>query len=145
MEAIDSIDQNLLRLLQADGRATYSELAGRVGLSVAATKRRIDRLCAAGVITGFTALVDQTKLGWAVEAFTEVRYVGTTPPEDMLRAMSEIPEVAAAYTIAGDPDVLVKLRARDNRHLQNVIERLRRGRATGTKSMIVLDAYRREG
>ncbi|MCW4353656.1 Lrp/AsnC family transcriptional regulator [Hoyosella sp. YIM 151337] len=145
MEAIDSIDQSLLRLLQADGRATYSELAGQVGLSVAATKRRIDRLCANGIITGFTAVVDQAKLGWTVEAFTEVRYVGTTTPDDMLRAMSEIPEVDAAYTIAGDPDMLVKLRARDNSHLQDVIKRLRKGRATGTKSMIVLGTYRREG
>ncbi len=141
---LDATDHSLLQLLTTNGRATYSELASRVGLSIAATKRRVDRLCAEGVITGFTAQVDQSKLGWTVEAFTEVRFLGTVAPEEMLRSTAQIPEVEAVYTIAGDPDMLVKMRARDHAHLQEVITRLRRrGKATGTKTMIVLGAWRR--
>jgi Lrp/AsnC family leucine-responsive transcriptional regulator len=146
MAELDSTDRTLLQLLTINGRATYSELASRVGLSIAATKRRVDRLSTEGVITGFTAHVDQSKLGWAVEAFTEVRFLGTTTPDEMIRLTAEIPEVEAVFTIAGDPDMLVKLRARDHAHLQDVINRLRRrGKPIGTKTMIVLAAWHRSG
>lgn len=144
MIELDDIDRTLLALLRNDGRATFSDLAARVSLSVAATKRRVDRLRAQGVITGFTTTVDQTTLGWNVTAFTEIRYAGTSGPDEMMRAMTEIPEVAAVYTIAGEPDMLVELRARDHYHLQSIINRLRRGgKATGTKTMIILDAWHR--
>jgi Lrp/AsnC family leucine-responsive transcriptional regulator len=138
----DDIDHALLELLTRDGRATYSELSARVGLSIAATKRRVDRLCADGVITGFTANVDYSKLGWAVEAFVEVRFHGTVTPDQMMRSMSEMPEVQAVFTIAGDPDILVWMRARDHKHLRDVVTRLRqRDKAMGTKTLIVLDSW----
>lgn len=144
MTEFDAIDQSILQILETDGRITYSDLASRVGLSVAATKRRVDRLREAGVIRGFSAQIDYSKLGWQVEAFTEVRYTGTMAPQDMVRRISNIPEVESASTIAGDPDVLVKIRARDHSHLQDVIERMRRSGATGTKTLIVLESWRRD-
>jgi len=138
---LDDIDHELLRLLTRDGRATYSELSARVGLSIAATKRRVDRLCANGVITGFSAQIDSSKLGWAVEAFIELRFRGTVTPDEMMRSMTEIQEVVAVFTIAGDPDILVWMRARDHAHLRDVITRLRqRDRAMGTKTLIVLES-----
>ncbi|WP_238534780.1 Lrp/AsnC family transcriptional regulator [Gordonia polyisoprenivorans] len=80
MVELDDVDLQLLALLSDDGRATFSDLSSRVNLSVAATKRRVDRLRAQNVITGFTATIDQAALGRPVEAFTEVRYVGTSHP-----------------------------------------------------------------
>ena len=53
-ELVDTVDKEILRLLEADGRATFSDLAGQVGLSVAAVKRRVDRMRNSGVNTGFT-------------------------------------------------------------------------------------------
>ncbi|MEP9394980.1 Lrp/AsnC family transcriptional regulator [Gordonia sp. VNK1] len=144
MVQLDDVDLHLLALLSDDGRATFSDLASRVNLSVAATKRRVDRLRAQNVITGFTATVDHAALGRPAEAFTEVRYVGTSQPDEMMAEMTQIPEVEAVYTIAGDPDMLVKVRARDHSHLQQVINHLRRGgKATGTKTMIVLGSWHR--
>ncbi|MGV9863366.1 Lrp/AsnC family transcriptional regulator [Rhodococcus koreensis] len=140
----DSIDLELLQLLSRDGRATYSEMASRVGLSVAAVKRRVDRLQSVGVITGFTVEIDRTKLGWTVETFTEVRYSGSADSDEMIQVMKGVEEVESVYTIAGDPDILVKINARDHGHLQQVINRLRRGgQAIGTKSMIVLSSWHR--
>lgn len=145
-EHVDDVDHELLRLLVADGRSTYSEMATQVALSIAAVKRRVDRLRRIGVITGFTAQLDHAKLGWGVEAFTEMRYIGTTTPEDMLVSTSKLPEVQAVFTIAGDPDALVALRVRDHAHLQQVINRLRSsGKATGTKTLIVLGSWQRGG
>jgi DNA-binding Lrp family transcriptional regulator len=139
---LDATDHRLLQLLSQNARATYSELAPQVGLSIAATKRRIDRLCADGVITGFTTQIDHTKLGWVVSAFTGVRFVGTVTPSEMIRSISQIPEVESVFTIAGDPDMIVSLRARDHTHLRDVITQLRqRDNAMGTRTMIVLESW----
>lgn len=139
---IDDTDRRLLELLREDGRRTFSDMAEIVGLSVAAVKRRVDRLREAGVITGFTVSIDHSKLGWQVEAFTELRYVGTTRINEILRTASTVPEVQAVYTIAGDPDALIQVRARDMSHLQQVIDKLRHaGNVTGTKTLIVLGAW----
>ena len=143
-DVVDAVDHSLLRLLREDGRRTFSEMAGEVGLSVAAVKRRVDRLREIGVITGFTVQVDHSKLGWAIEAFTELRYLGTTPGEEIVQSASALPEVQAVFTIAGDPDALIWLRVRDVNHLQQAIERLRRsGNITGTKTLMVLGTWMR--
>ena len=63
--AVDGTDRQLLELLRTDARRTYSDMAGEVGLSVAAVKRRVDRLRDSGVITGFTVQVDHAKLARA--------------------------------------------------------------------------------
>jgi Lrp/AsnC family leucine-responsive transcriptional regulator len=145
MADVDDLDHRLLSLLHEDGRRTYSEMSTVVGLSVAAVKRRVDRLREIGVITGFTVQVDHAKLGWAVEAFTELRYAGTTRIGEILATASRVPEVQAVYTIAGDPDALVQMRVRDIAHLQEVIDGLRNsGRVTGTKTLMVLGRWSRE-
>jgi DNA-binding Lrp family transcriptional regulator len=139
MADIDRIDERLLQMLTEDGRRTFSDMAAEVGLSVGAVKRRVDRLRADGVITGFTVRIDQSKLGWGVEAFTELRFGGRTHVADILGTAQNRAEVQAVYTIAGDPDALVHLRVRDMNHLQDVIDGLRRtGQVTGTKTLMVL-------
>ncbi|CAM03345.1 DNA-binding Lrp family transcriptional regulator [Saccharopolyspora erythraea NRRL 2338] len=143
-ELVDAVDHSILRLLREDGRRTFSEMAAEVGLSVAAVKRRVDRLRDVGVITGFTVQIDHSKLGWAVEAFTELRYLGTTGAGEIVQTASALPEVQAVFTIAGDPDALIWLRVRDVNHLQQAIERLRRsGKVTGTKTLMVLGTWMR--
>jgi DNA-binding Lrp family transcriptional regulator len=145
MTEIDRTDHRLLSLLREDGRRTYSEMAEIVGLSVAAVKRRVDRLREIGVITGFTAKIDHAKLGWGVEAFTEVRYAGATRVADIVASATAVPEVQAVYTIAGDLDALVQVRVRDLAHLQEVVDALRRtGAVTGTKTLMVLTSWVRE-
>jgi DNA-binding Lrp family transcriptional regulator len=143
---VDDIDRLLLDLLRADARRTYSEMAAEVGLSVAAVKRRVDRLREIGVITGFTVQVDHAKLGAGVEAFIELRFLGNTRVSEIVRSVWTIPEVQAVFTLAGDPDALVQVRVRDLAHLQLVIDTLRRsGTVTGTRTLMVLGSWERGG
>ncbi|MCX5257866.1 MULTISPECIES: Lrp/AsnC family transcriptional regulator [Streptomyces] len=142
---IDETDRLLLRLLRADGRRTYSEMAPEVGLSVAAVKRRVDRLRDIGIITGFTVQVDYARLGWGIEAFIELSFLGSTTVDAMVDSASAMPEVQAVHTIAGDPDALVLLRVRDIAHLQQVIDAFRRGgKVTSTKTLMVLGSWSRD-
>jgi len=142
--ALDRVDHQLLELLRQDGRRSFSEMARTVGMSVAAVKRRVDRLQQDGVISGFTAQVDHARLGWTIEAFAEVRYTGRTSVQDIVRTASALPEVHAVYTIAGELDALVQIRARDLTHLQTVIDRLRgAGAVLGTRTLMVLGSWNR--
>lgn len=140
---LDPTDERLLELLVQDGRLSASEVGRRVGLSPAAAKRRIDRLEAIGVISGYKAIVDYAQLGDHIEAFTELRFNGATQVDDIEKTFTQLPELVEAFTTAGDPDALVWLRVRDLDHLKRVIDRIRRsGNVTGTKTLIVLGRTR---
>jgi DNA-binding Lrp family transcriptional regulator len=122
--AFDDLDRAIVAVLTEDGRASYAEIGGRVGLSAPAVKRRVDRLRAAGAITGFAAVVDPALLGWTTEAYVELFCRGRTSPSDIGAAVSKYPEVVDAATITGEPDALVHMRAADVRHFEQVLERI---------------------
>ncbi len=135
---IDEIDRRLLELLRRNARLPLSELARRVNLSHAPVSRRIERLERAGVIKGYVTVIDDQAAG-DLYAFTEIRLTGDTETGVLEAALREMDEVQNFFTVAGDPDVLVRLRVRNVDHLQRVVNTIRRtGKATGTKTMIVM-------
>ena len=133
---VDDIDHSLLRMLRADGRRTYSDMAGRVGLSVAAVKRRVDRLREIGVITGFTVQIDHSKLAGASRRSPSCATSAPPARRRSWRPRPGSPRCRPCSPSPGDPDALLWVRARDIEHLQDVIDRMRRGGAvTGTKTL----------
>ncbi len=136
---LDALDRRIIASLVADARSSYAEIGAAVSLSAPAVKRRVDRLRAAGVIRGFTAVVDPAAVGWTTEAFVELFCAGRTTPAQIEAATRQHPEVIAAYTVSGEADALVHLRAADIGHLEQALERLRAEPfITSTRSTIVL-------
>ena len=135
--ALDRTDHRLVDCLRANARVTLAELANEVSLSSPAVKRRIDRLQERGVITGYTAIVDHGKLGFPLQAFSELRFDGTAGVDEIAAIADEIPEVEAVYTTAGDPDALALLRVRDVEDLKRVVDLIRR-KGAGTKTLMVV-------
>jgi len=136
---LDEVDKRIIASLVSDARASYAEIGAIVSLSAPAVKRRVDRLRSAGVIKGFTAVVDPAAVGWTTEAFVELFCTGRTTPAQIAVAARRHPEVIGAYTISGRADALVHLRAADIGHLEQALERLRaESFITSTHSMIVL-------
>ncbi len=136
---MDRIDQQLVSLLTADGRATFAELGDEVGLSAPAVKRRVDRLRASGTLRGFTVVVDHAAMGWTTEAYVLVFCKGIISPATLKKAWQDIPEVLAAATVSGSADAMLHLRATDNHHLESAIERVRdKPNVDHTESVIVL-------
>jgi DNA-binding Lrp family transcriptional regulator len=136
---MDAVDQRIIALLVADARASYADIGARVSLSAPAVKRRVDRLRAAGVIKGFTAVIEPAAVGWTTEAFVELFCTGRTTPAQITVATRRHPEVIGAYTVSGQADALVHLRAADIGHLEQALERLRAEPfVTSTRSMVVL-------
>lgn len=135
----DDVDRKILACLTEDGRATYDEVGRRVALSAPAVKRRVDRLRERGVLKGFTALVDPAALGAGTEALIELFYapgIGLDAVRDSLRPL---PEVAEAWSVTGDADCIVRVRARDPQDLERVIMELQReSSVVRTRSLIVM-------
>src|SRR5919202_1236866 len=123
---MDPVDQRIIALLVADARTSYADIGAKVSLSAPAVKRRVDRLRATGVIKGFTAVIEPAALGWTTAA-------------QIMVATRRHPEVIGAYTVSGQADALVHLRAADIGHLEQALERLRAEPfVTSTRSMVVL-------
>jgi len=136
---LDDVDQRILALLQEDARASYAEIGAIVSLSAPAVKRRVDRLRSAGVIRGYTAVIDPGAVGWTTEAFVELFCTGRTSPQQLRAAAKRHPAVVGAYTVSGEADALVHLRAVDMAELEQALENLRAEPfVTSTRSMIVL-------
>ena len=141
---LDQTDHKILELLSQNARRTMADIGEKVSLSASAVTRRIERLERSGVIAGYTVVVDHRKAGRPIQAFTEVRFAGTADLKEIKETAIQLPEVQAVFTTAGVPDALVWLQVPDVERLGQVIGQLRRrGRVTGTKTLIVLDTWSR--
>src|SRR5579875_921563 len=137
--AVDDLDKRIVAVLVEDARATYAEVGAVVGLSAPAVKRRVDRLRSSGAITGFSARVDPSAMGWTTEAYVELFCRGRTSPADIAQAVGKHPEVTEACTITGEADALLHIRAADVRHFERVVERIgAEPFVVRTRSVIVL-------
>ncbi|HEX4190683.1 MAG TPA: Lrp/AsnC family transcriptional regulator [Marmoricola sp.] len=121
MLRIDEIDHKILAALMENSRESFATLGQRVGLSTAATKRRVDRLRYDGIVKRFTADVEPAALGWTIEAFVELYCEGRVPPDRMRDLVKAIPEVVEAYTVTGESDGILKVRAADTGHFEKVL------------------------
>ncbi|HEY0540705.1 MAG TPA: Lrp/AsnC family transcriptional regulator [Actinoallomurus sp.] len=136
---LDDLDRRIVACLLEDARLSFSQIGGQVGLSAPAVKRRVDRLRHDGVITGYAAVVEPAALGWTTEAFVELFCAGRTSPAEIYASIRRHPEVVAAYTVTGEANALVHLRAHDIQGLEEALERLRNEpNIVQTKTSIVL-------
>ncbi|OKK03275.1 MULTISPECIES: Lrp/AsnC family transcriptional regulator [unclassified Streptomyces] len=115
----DATDWRILAALQDQGRATFAELARTVSMSASAVTERVRRLEEAGVIAGYTAVVDQERLGLPILAFVRLRYPNGNykPFHDML---DTTPEILEAHHVTGDDCFVLKVAARSMGHLEEI-------------------------
>ena len=120
---LDSTDWKILRHLQQDARLSYNELGRRVGLSAPATTERVRRLEEAGIITGYNAQIDPTKVGMPLLALIHVR---CDQGSCLLRTstLEEFPEVLEMYKQSGSQCAVLKVALTSLRHLEAFDHRL---------------------
>jgi Lrp/AsnC family leucine-responsive transcriptional regulator len=125
--SLDPVDRRILRVLQAQGRCTYDELAAQVGLSASAVLRRVKRLEDSGVIAGYVALINPERVGLGLTAYINVRLEKHTEhhkrnPMDQFAASVQIwPEVVECSALTGDMDFLLRVVVRDMAHYSRFI------------------------
>jgi len=118
---LDSIDHHLVQLLQLDGRATQLELAREVGLSQPATAERIRKLEDSGVITGYVARVDASRLGKDVTAFVGVSIEHPKYFDGFCKKVLELPEVLECHRVAGQDSYLLKVKTKSTVSLDELL------------------------
>src|SRR3712207_3135127 len=107
MESLDVTDWRLLEALQRDGRASYAELARAVAMSPSAVTERVKRLETAGVISGYSAVIDPERLGLNILALVRLRYpVGNYRPFHAL--LDNTSEIIEAHHVTGEDCFVLK-------------------------------------
>ncbi|HEY8586784.1 MAG TPA: Lrp/AsnC family transcriptional regulator [Rhodanobacter sp.] len=115
MTTLDRTDLRMLALLQSEGRITNAELAERVSLSPSACLRRLQRLEADRVITGYAAQVDPQAVGLGLQAFVRVQLSKheSAAVEGFVASVSGWAEVVACHALTGDMDYLLHVYVAD--------------------------------
>ncbi|MCS4510907.1 Lrp/AsnC family transcriptional regulator [Xylophilus ampelinus] len=147
MEALDKLDTLILRRLQADGRASYENIAESVGLSPSAVLRRVRRLEDSKVIDRYVALVRPEAVGLGLTAYLNVRLekhaeIQKRNPMDLFRAgVQTWPEVVECAALTGEMDYLLRIVVADMAHYSRFImdTLLRHPSVEDCKTSFVLD------
>ena len=123
MSTLDRIDRKLLAELQAEGRVTNVDLASRVGLTAPPCLRRVRALEEEGVIRGYHADLDPSKLGFAITVFAMVSL--RSQAEEDLRAFEDhikgLAEVRECHMLNGEIDFILKIVSHDLQSFQEFL------------------------
>ena len=134
-QELDHIDASILSELQQNARIAFAELGRRVKLSTPAVIERVRRLEEQGVILGYRAQIDPTRVGLDVHAFVKVTVAG-----DRLAAFTakikKVPEVLECHRVTGAESFLVQVAVRDTAHLEAVIDSMMPYVATNTSMVL---------
>ncbi|MGB0660705.1 MAG: Lrp/AsnC family transcriptional regulator [Mangrovicoccus sp.] len=112
---MDDIDRIILRELSRDGRISNTALADRVGLSASACLRRVQELERKGIITGYRAVLDRTKIGQGFVALVTVGLSSHTKAsqEAFETAIARADEVVECHNITGAVEYMLRVECAD--------------------------------
>ena len=144
---IDSIDLEILKILQSNARTSNADIARKVDMAQSGTLKRVRELEERGVVAGYEARLDPAALGLGLLAFVFLRTDEPIGSVETARAIAAFPEVQEVHHIAGEDCLLVKVRAADPTALAGLL-RERLGsleRVTSTRTTIVLETVKETG
>ena len=132
---LDKIDHDILDILKQDARIPWQMLGERVGLSANAAADRVRRLMRRGVISRFTTVVNQQRLGRSLSAIVDARIATTAKFDEAVRRRSDV--VWAAH-VTGVPDVKIMVACEGTDGLDEFLQWLAKQGATDTRTDVVL-------
>jgi len=140
---MDSLDARILSELQRRSDLTAQDLASVLNLSPSQIARRRARLEADGVIAGYGARLDPSKLGLTVQAFIQVQMAGHSADNaaSFVRLVTTLPEVVACWTLTGEADYLLRVWVEDLPALNRLVQQrlLPHPTVSRVQSQIVMD------
>ena len=121
MERIDKLDRQILEIISRNARIPFRDVAEQCGVSRAAIHQRVQRMIEAGVITGSGYHVSPKVIGFASSAYIGVKLEKGSMYKEVVPFFEQIPEVTECHFTTGPYTLLVKLYARDNEHLMDLL------------------------
>jgi Lrp/AsnC family transcriptional regulator, leucine-responsive regulatory protein len=136
---MNEVDSEILKIMREDGRISWRDLGAAVGLSANAAADRVRRLRRAGVITGFTALVDPGAGGRKLEALVGVTVAADADSDDFSAAAAKLDPVIEVLHLSGTPDYQLRVACQDTAELDILLRTLRKQcGAADTETTLIL-------
>ena len=118
---LDLLDKKILRLIAEDARIPFLEVARSCNVSGAAIHQRIQKLTNLGILKGSRFIIDPEKVGYETCAYIGLYLQNPAKFDDVVDELRKIPEVVECHYTTGGLDMFIKIYARNNHHLLNVI------------------------
>ena len=135
---MEDLDRQIVRLLAADGRMSYTDLGRATGLSTSAVHQRVRRLEQRGVIRGYAAIVDAQAVGLPLTAFISLKPIDASAPDDAPQRLADVPEIEACHSVAGEESYILKVRVSAPGDLEALLATIRSRANVSTRTTIVL-------
>jgi DNA-binding Lrp family transcriptional regulator len=120
MAPMDDIDRKIVEALRADGRMSMRALADLIHISRASAYARVTRLENDGVITGYAAVIDPVRAGYALSAYVYLD-IAQRSWKSVRGQLLKMPEVDHVALVSGGHDIVLRVRARDAVSLRDVV------------------------
>jgi Lrp/AsnC family transcriptional regulator for asnA, asnC and gidA len=120
-EKLDRLDKQILKLVAADARIPFLEVARVCDVSGAAIHQRIQKLTNIGILKGSQFLIDPEKVGYETCAFIGLNLKNPEDFDQVLEELKKIPEVTECHYTTGNFDMFIKIYAQNNHHLLTII------------------------
>lgn len=119
--SLDKLDRKILGLIAEDARIPFLEVARSCGVSGAAIHQRIQKLTNLGILLGSQFLIDPEKIGYETCAYIGLYLKNPEDFDRVVEALKKIPEVVECNITTGDYDLFIKIYARNNHHMMDII------------------------
>ena len=120
-QTIDALDRKILKIIQDDARIPFLEVARACNVSGAAIHQRIQKLTQMGILKGSEFIIDPEKIGYETCAYVGLYLKDPEKFDDVVEKLRQIPEVTECHYTTGGYDMFIKIYARNNHHLLNII------------------------
>ena len=121
MEKIDELDRKILKIITKSARIPFKDVAEQCGVSRAAVHQRVQKMFDNGVITGSSYHVLPRALGYQLCVYIGIKMEKASMYNQVIAALEKIPEVVEAQYTLGEFGLLIKVFARDNEHLLELL------------------------
>jgi Lrp/AsnC family leucine-responsive transcriptional regulator len=135
---MEDLDRRLVELLLADGRMSYTDLGKATGLSTSAAHQRVRRLEERGVVSGYRAVIEPTRMGLPLTALVSVTPFDPSEPDDVPDRLRHVVEIEDCYSVAGDESYVLKVRVATPGDLEDLLARIRSAANVSTRTTVVL-------
>jgi Lrp/AsnC family transcriptional regulator for asnA, asnC and gidA len=119
---LDKVDLKILSDLSVDAQKPYTEVAKSANVSSGTVHLRMKKMVDAGMVKGTTLSMNYAKMGWTVSAFVGIYLKDTSKYTEAYEALKAIPEVVKIHYTTGRFNVFIKIHARDNHHLKEILQ-----------------------
>ena len=120
-QKLDGLDKQILKLIAADARIPFLEVARACDVSGAAIHQRIQKLTNMGVLNGSQFIIEPEKLGYETCAFIGLNLKNPEDFDTVVEELKRIPEVTECHYTTGNFDMFIKIYAQNNHHLLTII------------------------